>query len=166
MPAVVEELAVRVLVAEQLLGGGEQVGGRRLTSARHLADHLDPPGELHAVQLTEVVAAVDEDRHPRVAGEVRPALAPDDAVQPQRRAVPDEPQRRRVRRAVGADRRDPAGTRVAQERVDLLGGHRDPLAAPLLTRRALEAHPAVVPSSSQLAGPHPPDRTAWTTPDT
>src|ERR1019366_1761059 len=100
VPAVVPEgPAAHVLPREELLGAGECV--HRLAIARDLADDLGGSPQLDAAQLEEVRASlVDDHAEPPVAADVGPALAADQRVEPQRCAVPYEPQ--------GADVRVPA----------------------------------------------------------
>src|SRR6185295_16153552 len=61
-----------------------------------------------------------------------PPLAAGQRVDPQGRAVPDEPDRRDVR-AARPEARQPAGPLHAQEGVPLLLAHRDHPTAPLLS---------------------------------
>src|SRR5262245_27823848 len=131
--AVGEERPVRVLVGPQLLRTrGIGIG---LVAARYLADDLDVAQQLDAAQLEVAAPGVDGHTHARVAHQVHPALALHDRVQPERRSVPHEPQRRHVRRTVAVDAPEPAHSLRTQEGVELVARHRDP-ACPLLLPHA------------------------------
>src|SRR5882757_766001 len=82
VPAVMEHLVpAHVLAGEQLLRFHQLRHG--FAGAWGLADELDGPSQLGAAQLAVIVAGVDQNRHPRVALELSPALGPRDRRQPQ-----------------------------------------------------------------------------------
>src|SRR6476659_8648718 len=135
VPAVVDHARAGMLVLDghQALGFG-QLGcpGVGVGGARDRADHDRIALDLDAVQLVVVLPRVDHRRHPGVALDVGPPLAAGQRVDPQGRAVPDEPDRRDVR-AARPEARQPAGPLHAQEGVPLLLAHRDHPTAPLLS---------------------------------
>src|ERR687891_475085 len=125
-----DEPATDVLLTEEALGLGQHLV--RAVGARHLTDDLGATDDLDAVQLHELDSTVDEHADPGVADRVGPPLALDERVEPQGRPVPDEPQRRDVRRSVGAHGGHTTGARRAEIGVDLVRGHGDRPTAPLL----------------------------------
>ena len=56
-----------------------------------------PAPELHPMELHEIASPVDDHAHAIVPLQNGPPLAPYDRRQPQRRAVPREPERRHMR---------------------------------------------------------------------
>ena len=140
VPAVVDHAPAGVLV----LGGHQALGlgqfgqpGLGVGGARDRADHDRLALDLDAVQLVVVLPRVDHRGHPGVALDVGPPLAAGQRVDPQERAVPDEPDRRDVR-AARPEARQPAGPLLTEERVPLLRAHRDHPTAPLLSHRTLQ----------------------------
>src|SRR6185295_14534985 len=75
-----------------------------------------------------------------------PPLAAGQRVDPQGRAVPDEPDRRDVR-AARPEARQPAGPLHAEEGVPLLVAHRDHPTAPLLSHRTLQGTDIMIVAS-------------------
>src|SRR6202012_2606761 len=154
--AVVSEvLGSGVLLGHQPFRLGELAGFRGLgfrALARNRADHGSLTLDLDPVQFGVVVAVVDDHRDLGGALQVGPALAAGQGVNPQGSPVPDEPDRRDVRSA-RAERGEPAGALLGQERVQLTGAHGDGPATPLLPGHSYLALPGRAHDHEDFATP-------------
>src|SRR3984957_7156774 len=140
-------VAAVVLAGQEPLAFGELRIGR--TGPRRCAAELDCAAQLRSAELAVIFPGVYQHGHLRVALEIGPALALDDRIDPQCRAVPGEPERGDVR-SLRARGRQAAGVLGREERVELRLVHGDFAAAPLLNWHvlSLSARVTVRPSGA------------------
>src|ERR1700709_1642099 len=115
---VVERIAVHVFTGEQPLRDGELIVGKPGT--RRFPYLHDRASKLHPAQLREELTGINDDRYLGILLKIRPALSPDDGIQPKRMVMPYEPERGVVG-AIGAHGGDPAGPLFGEKIVHFAG---------------------------------------------